>query len=251
MKRILISHTVLIFILSISINLISAQINYNSPWVKSAGVSVNEKINFQDVVDAGNLYWEINDKNAKGSGYKPFKRWEAFWENYVDEMGFLPSGKELWDTWKSKNSASQLRTSMNSFNDQSNWSSIGPTDFLNRSTSYLNLGRVNCVTPDPVNPNIVYVGTPSGGIWKSEDGGLTYVDLSDNLPQIGVSSIVIDYTNDSSGPLESKLPKAESGSSTARRCNAHGRVGIISSYADGQVSRQQSPSQGKRSACMA
>ena len=195
MKRILLSHTVLIFILSISINLTSAQINYNSPWVKSAGVSVNEKINFQDVVNAGNLYWQINDKNAKGSGYKPFKRWEAFWENYVDEMGFLPSGKELWDTWKSKNSASQLRTSMNSFNDQSNWSSIGPTDFLNRSTSYLNLGRVNCVTPDPVNPNIVYVGTPSGGIWKSEDGGLTYVALSDDLPQIGVSSIVIDYTN--------------------------------------------------------
>ena len=195
MKRILLSHTVLIFILSISINLTSAQINYNSPWVKNAGVSVNEKINFQDVVNAGNLYWQINDKNAKGSGYKPFKRWEAFWENYVDEMGFLPSGKELWDTWKSKNSASQLRTSMNSFNDQSNWSSIGPTDFLNRSTSYLNLGRVNCVTPDPVNPNIVYVGTPSGGIWKSEDGGLTYVALSDDLPQIGVSSIVIDYTN--------------------------------------------------------
>ena len=41
-------------------------------------------------------------------------------------MGFLPSGKELWDTWKSKNSASQLRTSMNSFNDQSNWRETFP-----------------------------------------------------------------------------------------------------------------------------
>ena len=44
-------------------------------------------------------------------------------------------------------------------------------------------------------PNIVFAGAPSGGIWKSEDAGISYVPLSDNLPQIGVSSIAIDYVN--------------------------------------------------------
>ncbi|MFL2623553.1 MAG: T9SS type A sorting domain-containing protein [Flavobacteriaceae bacterium] len=183
----------LFFITTTSISI--AQINYSAPWVKEMEIPFNEKILFNDVVDSGNAYWETRDKNAKGSGYKPFKRWEAYWQNYVDDSGYLPSRQQIWDNWLKKTNYSQMRTSMQSTTDESNWISVGPTDFLNRSTSYLNLGRVNCITPHPTNSNILYVGTPSGGIWKSIDGGLTYIPLSDILPQIGVSSIAIDQNN--------------------------------------------------------
>lgn len=174
-----------------------AQINYDAPWVKQLGISSdpNLKINYNQVVASANSYWETHDKNAKGSGYKLFKRWEAYWQNYVDESGFLPTQNELSEVWQNKNSSSKMRLANQSMNDQSNWMSVGPTDFLNRSTSYLNLGRINCITPDPTNPDILYAGAPAGGIWKSTDGGLSYVALSDDLPQIGVSSIAIDYTN--------------------------------------------------------
>ena len=174
-----------------------SQLNFEAPWVKGSDITVNGKINFNAVVTAGNTYWKNRDKNAKGSGYKPFKRWEAYWQNYVDQEGFLPSTAELWNSWVEKNRRTQFRTTNQGLTDQSNWISLGPTDFLNRPTSYLNLGRVNCVTPHPTNTDIVYVGTPSGGIWKSVDGGLTYAPLSDDLPQIGVSSIAIDYNNPS------------------------------------------------------
>jgi hypothetical protein len=183
----------LFFITTTSISI--AQINYSAPWVKEMEIPFNEKILFNDVVDSGNAYWETRDKNAKGSGYKPFKRWEAYWQNYVDDSGYLPSRQQIWDNWLKKTNYSQMRTSIQSTTDESNWISVGPTDFINRSRSYLNLGRVNCITPHPTNPDIVYVGTPSGGIWKSIDGGLTYVALSDTLPQIGVSSIAIDHSN--------------------------------------------------------
>lgn len=172
-----------------------SQLNDTAPWLKDTQVSINGKIDFEAVVTAGNTYWQNRDVNVKGSGYKPFKRWEAYWQNYVDEDGFLPSTAELWNTWLEKNRTPQMRSSSTNMMDQSNWISLGPTDFLNRPTSYLNLGRVNCITPHPTNTNIVYVGTPSGGIWKSVDGGLTYAPLSDELPQIGVSSIAIDYNN--------------------------------------------------------
>jgi len=178
-----------------SITFAFSQLNFTAPWVKDARIYVDGKINFQAVVTAGNAYWSNRDKNDKGSGYKPFKRWEAYWQNFVDENGLLPSTAELWGTWLEKNKRPQLRTSSQTMTDQSNWISLGPTDFLNRPTSYLNLGRVNCITPHPTDNDIVYVGTPSGGIWKSVDGGLTYAPLSDELPQIGVSSIAIDYTN--------------------------------------------------------
>ena len=173
-----------------------AQINYNAPWVKAAKISEGDKINFNDVVAAGDSYWENRDKHVKGSGYKLFKRWESYWQNYVDQSGYLPSIDELYGTWQKKNDFRLSRnTNGSSQSDQSNWISMGPKNFLNRPTNSANLGRLNCITPHPTNSDILYAGSPAGGIWKSEDAGLTYVPLSDNLPQIGVSSIAIDYTN--------------------------------------------------------
>ena len=178
-----------------SLSVAYAQINYKAPWVKAAGIYPNDRINFNEVVSAGNSYWETRDKSPKGSGYKLFKRWEAYWQNYVDKNGYLPLTQELSNSWMQKNKELQSRNTSSNLNDESNWISLGPTDFLNRSSSYLNLGRINCVTPHPNNIDIVFAGAPSGGIWKSEDAGLSYVPLSDNLPQIGVSSINIDYSN--------------------------------------------------------
>ena len=171
----------------------TAQINYNSPWLKNYKIKDGEKLNYNEIVSEGEKYWESRDKNLKGSGYKPFKRWQTYWHNYVDEQGFLPTANELFEVWSKK--VNQSRLSNQSTTDQSDWISLGPTDFLNRPTSYLNLGRINCVTPHPNDSNIVFAGAPSGGIWKSTDGGLTYIPLSDELPQIGVSSIVIDYND--------------------------------------------------------
>ena len=172
----------------------NAQISFNAPWINEKDL-YEEKINFQKIVNDANSYWEDRDKDAKGSGYKVFKRWEAYWGNYVDENGFLPSKDEFWNSWLEKNTTNQSRQANESLTDESDWISMGPNDFLNRSTSYLNLGRINCITPHPTNPDELYAGAPSGGIWKSTDGGLTYVPLSDDLPQIGVSSIVINYDN--------------------------------------------------------
>ena len=43
------------------------------------------------------------------------------------------------------------------------WSPIGPTNLQGRALS---------VALNPLNPNTVYVGTASGGLWRSYTGGL-------------------------------------------------------------------------------
>ena len=185
-----------LFTALLSFAITNAQTELDTPWMKELKSSDSSRLTFDAIITAGNAYWETHDKDAKGSGYKPFKRWEAQWENYVDINGFLPSTKDLWNVWEQKKSQTQYRTaSQNSMADQSNWYSLGPTDFVNRSTNYLNLGRVNCVSIDPNNSDIMYVGAPAGGIWKSTDAGVTYIPLTDDLPQIGVSGIAIDPNN--------------------------------------------------------
>ncbi len=166
-----------------------------APWMKDlnnqARKSSNKPITFQERVNAFNAYWETRDPNVKGSGYKPFKRWEAYWENHLKEDGTVPNAKDLWNAYlevenlKSK----QLQQS------NSDWKAVGPFSHTETGSWSPGQGRINVVVKDPNNPNTYYAGAPAGGIWKSTNGGSTWITTTDNLPQIGVSGIAIDPKN--------------------------------------------------------
>ena len=47
----------------------------------------------------------------------------------------------------------------------------------------------------PTDPQKIYIGAPSGGMWQSEDGGVHWVTHTDTLPTLGVSSILVDQSN--------------------------------------------------------
>ena len=79
----------------------------------------------------------------------------------------------------------------------SNWIAKGPinTPIILYNNKKRGNGRVNCIAFDPVDPNIIWVGSPVGGLWKSSDGGNNWTTNTDNLPVMGVSHIAIDPNN--------------------------------------------------------
>ncbi|MBT8258179.1 MAG: hypothetical protein KJO49_06875, partial [Bacteroidia bacterium] len=174
---------------------VQGQYQTSTPWMEGFDVnSKSTKIKFKDIVDAGEAYFDSIDKLAKGSGYKQFKRWEAYWQDFVGSDGMVPTSTELWEAWLDVESQSNFR---NPLADESNWTSLGPVDFVNRPFSSGNIGRLNVVVQDPSNSATLYAGAPSGGIWKSTDSGANWTQLIDfALPTIGVSGIAIDK-NDS------------------------------------------------------
>ncbi|MDH7444698.1 T9SS type A sorting domain-containing protein [Aquimarina sp. 2201CG14-23] len=168
-----------------------SQFNADAPWMKELNdrkktSEFNEPIKFQEIVDAFNAYWKDKDHTKKGSGYKPFKRWENYWKHFVKKDGTLPTPKEMLQVWNQKEEMK------NAMADVSNWQSLGPYIHTNTGSWSSGQGRVNVIAVDPSNPNTYYVGAPAGGIWKSTDSGTTWTPLSDNLLQIGVSAIAID-----------------------------------------------------------
>ncbi|MHA7058530.1 T9SS type A sorting domain-containing protein [Aquimarina sp. M1] len=186
MKKIILFITVLSFCF-----LGNAQFNSKAPWMKELNAQKkssgnDEPLKFQEIVDAFNEYWKDKDYTKKGSGYKPFKRWENFWKDCLNDDGTLMTPQQIWD------SGLQKRALQSKMSDDSNWVALGPDDIIDRSFSSANIGRVNVVIVDPVDPSKYYAGTPAGGIWRSENAGLSWVPLSDELPQIGVSAIAID-----------------------------------------------------------
>lgn len=170
-----------------------AQFNPNSPWKKNNPTS--KTVNFHEQVDAFNAYWKLHDKNVKGSGHKPFKRWENKYENVLNPDGTIITPQQIWAVWEEKNSIKANKSRSTLALPPSNWQPIGPFTHTNTGSWSSGQGRTSAVAIDPINPNIIYVGAPAGGIWKSTNNGATWVPISDQLPQIGVSGIAIDYTN--------------------------------------------------------
>lgn len=68
------------------------------------------------------------------------------------------------------------------------WTSMGPSDAVGGT----NMGRVNCIEFDPENPRTIYIGAPDGGVWKSTDGGATWVPKFDYEPTLSIGDIAID-----------------------------------------------------------
>lgn len=133
-------------------------------------------------------YFARHDPNRKGSGYKPFKRWEHYWQYFTDKDGYILPSKVLYQAYKDK------ITQPNTLNTLADWSNIGPVNTgLIRYTP--GTGRINQMAVDPVDDQIWYAGAPSGGLWKSFDAGQSWDPIFDKYPQIGVSGIAIDETN--------------------------------------------------------
>ncbi|CAM2006070.1 WD40/YVTN/BNR-like repeat-containing protein [Acanthopleuribacter pedis] len=53
-------------------------------------------------------------------------------------------------------------------------------------------GRVTAVAAVPDNPRVVYVGTATGGVWKSTNAGLNFEPIFDDQPVHAVGALAID-----------------------------------------------------------
>jgi hypothetical protein len=56
-------------------------------------------------------------------------------------------------------------------------------------------GAVQAIAVDPTHPNIMYVGSPNGGIWKTTDNAATWMPLTDQFRSLSISALAIDPTN--------------------------------------------------------
>jgi len=118
-------------------------------------------------------------KSLKATGAMEAMKW------YNDQRAY-PTGKIPYG-WR-ENAVSHI----NKFNFRKetaspiSWSSIGPSNIG---------GRVRSIAIDPNNPNVIYCGSVSGGIWKTTDGGNSWIPISDFAPNLVIGCITIDPTN--------------------------------------------------------
>jgi len=74
------------------------------------------------------------------------------------------------------------------------WTFLGPKPESSEYWSYENSagGRVVSIAPHPTDPNIVYIASASGGIWKTTNGGTLWTPLTDELSTLNHGVVTID-----------------------------------------------------------
>jgi PKD repeat protein/photosystem II stability/assembly factor-like uncharacterized protein len=159
-------------------------------WIDMMG---DPEANFFETQRAFELYWEGRTRQ-KSDGWKVFKRWEHFMEQRVDEHGNKPKPGHVlreYQRYMEQNKSAALA-------DENHWDELGPVQMPSNGTGQPNgLGRINCIGFHPSNASILYVGAASGGVWKTTNHGSSWTPLTDTLPTLAVSSIVVDYSDDS------------------------------------------------------
>jgi len=151
--------------------------------------------NFYSIQGSFNEKWDKVDyrikDNIRGKGWKTFRRWE-----YMMEPRVYPSGNfiQYGALWEEALKFQRLSTSA----DMAKWTPLGPVNVpseLGSPTEFGGNGRVDVIEFHPNDSNIIWVGTPSGGAWKSTDHGNTWVPMTNNLPTMAIADVALHPTN--------------------------------------------------------
>tara|TARA_B100001173_G_scaffold18785_1_gene15061 strand:- start:29985 stop:34355 length:4371 start_codon:yes stop_codon:yes gene_type:complete len=148
-------------------------------------------VNLYDVVKEAELYFEQIDKSAKGSGWKSYQRWL-----YENEPKYFPTGnRKFIDPLLVENEFIRLTKSnknldKSSFNN--GWNELGPS-YIEEVTGHysVGLGRIETFYIDLDDENRIFLGSRSGGFWKTNDGGQTWDNTTDFLIASGVNTIAV------------------------------------------------------------
>jgi PKD repeat protein len=165
------------------------------PWMKNipqAKLRTGE-LTFYEIQDAFNQFCKDNNvvngyiedrgEKLKVPGWKLFKRWEYYWQDRVDvQTGAFPTTTAIDEFLKIQKAGNHLKSTTGT------WTNLGTSS---STGGYAGIGRLNCVAFHSGSSNTLYVGSPSGGAWKTTDGGTNWTVLTDGNTVLGVSDIVV------------------------------------------------------------
>ncbi len=120
-------------------------------------------------------------KTQRGTGWKPYNRAKWFYEQRTADGQPVPIGARYL-AWEERNriEAALPRST------RATWFSLGPANLA---------GRILALEFDPNDANVLYAGTAGGGLWKSTDAGVSWLNMSDETPSLAVGGVAVLPSN--------------------------------------------------------
>lgn len=148
-----------------------------------------DNVVLEDVKQSADDYFSVIG-TGQGTGYKLYKRWEHHAMTRLQPDGKVMSLEAM---------AAAVADTRIEGDDRaisvSDWTELGPVAWTNTSGYNPGVGRVTTIAVEPVSQNIIYVGSPGGGLWKSTNAGSSWTPLGDNFDNMEIWAIEFDPTN--------------------------------------------------------
>ena len=192
-------------------NGIDPQVNHeDTPWYR---LMKNENPNVLHVMYAYEE-WFRNHSFQKSYQTREYRKWIQRHYTNVDEKGRIlpitpdPIGTERFLLHnKGYSFSAATKEGVQPIGSDSPWELIGPMTWdreARAATGSMGIGVIRAVEVDPTNPDNIYLGTVSAGVWISKDRGATWREatagmLVEETREIGISkaepSVVYGATN--------------------------------------------------------
>jgi len=125
---------------------------------------------------------------------KAYKRAEWFFDQRAFPYDTIPVIKYRQEMTKEIQKA---KSNLSKSVDDLNWTSVGPAGVQFSLVPHWGIvsGRVRALAIHPTDHQTVYIGAASGGIWKTTDGGESWLDIGHDLESLSFGAIAIDPNN--------------------------------------------------------
>ena len=163
--------------------------NYNRMKILTT-LTILLLLNISNIVTAQTDIFNNGDENENESGESILER-----QKFINVRRAGGPDKVLPGNTYEK--AYKQKTRITAETDLStSWSSVNPTGMFYsfNGASYIS-GRTNSIAFHPGDPNTFYIAAAQGGVWKTTDGGVNWIVLTDNLGSISSGDIAIDPNN--------------------------------------------------------
>ncbi len=130
------------------------------------------------------------------SGYKQYKRIEEYTLNRLGRNGQIVNASAM--NYRAYNDYihSPAMTSQRAFAHNGSWDYLGPDSSVPLTDpGIMGQGRANRFAFHPTDPNIIFVATAGGGLWKTLDKGLHWEPLTDGIPVMSTTGVAVDFTD--------------------------------------------------------
>ena len=135
-------------------------------------------------------------KGERDKDYR-FNHWFWYWQRHTDANGYLVPPIATYNEWQKYQRQTNSRNSERVTSSSLNWTFQGPDSsgaFVDDGAGS-GVGRINVVSFHPTDSNTLCIGSPGGGAWKTTNNGVTWTNLTDQLPNISVGDIKFNPLN--------------------------------------------------------
>jgi photosystem II stability/assembly factor-like uncharacterized protein len=124
-------------------------------------------------------------KNPNRQLYRaPAKEYTLMWD--ADDAGRLPTSDQKLAADRGRKALAAESYLKVAGITQAQWTALGPGNVG---------GRIRAIVIDPRDPNRIFVGAATGGIWLSTNGGASFAPVDDFMGNIAIGSMAIDPNN--------------------------------------------------------